>query len=202
MRKLSLLLNQLGILGLPFKLLLIASQNVFSTFKIAWYGQKFNAYIHYKSIILIQNPKKFHLGKGVFIGANTCLLCMDDPKGENGIAKLSIGNGTSIGEMNNIRAAGGEICIGEKCILSQYITIVATNHLIEKNKYMIDQAWDTHKNKVVIGNDVWIGSHAQIMPGVTIGDGAIIAAGSTVTKDVEPYAIMVGSPAKILRYRE
>ena len=44
--------------------------------------------------------------------------------------------------------------------------------------------------------------HAQIMPGVTIGKGAIIAAGATVTKDVEPYAIMLGSPAKLLRYRE
>ncbi|MCF8283547.1 MAG: acyltransferase [Sphingobacteriales bacterium] len=127
---------------------------------------------------------------------------MDDPKGIKGTAKLSIGNGTSIGEMNNIRAAGGEIIIGEKCILSQYITIVAANHLISKEQFMIDQAWDTSKNKVVIHDDVWIGSHAQIMPGVTIGKGAIIAAGATVTKDVEPYAIMLGSPAKLLRYRE
>jgi acetyltransferase-like isoleucine patch superfamily enzyme len=104
--------------------------------------------------------------------------------------------------MNNIRAAGGEISIGNKCIFSQYITIVAANHLIKKDSYMIDQAWDTTKNKVVIEDDVWIGSHAQIMPGVTVGKGAIIAAGATVTKDVEPYAIMVGSPAKLLRYRE
>jgi acetyltransferase-like isoleucine patch superfamily enzyme len=150
----------------------------------------------------VQDTSRFALGEGVFIGANTVLLCMDDPKGIKGSAKLSIGNGTSIGEMNNIRAAGGEIIIGEKCILSQYITIVAANHLISKDQYMIDQAWDTTKNKVVIHDDVWIGSHAQIMPGVTIGKGAIIAAGATVTKDVEPYAIMVGSPAKLLRYRE
>jgi len=202
MRKLSLLLNRLGIVGLPFKLILVSLQKALNTTRIAWYEQKFNAYIHFKALLLIQDSSNFHLGEGVFIGANTCLLCMDDPKGERGISKLSIGNGTSIGEMNNIRAAGGEIIIGEKCILSQFITIVAANHLIDKNTFMIDQAWDTNRNKVVIGDDVWIGSHAQIMPGVNIGKGAIIAAGATVTKDVEPYAIMVGSPAKLLRYRE
>lgn len=202
MRKITHILNQLGVVGIPFKVLLSAFSQCWSLVRIAWYEQKYGCRIHSKALLLIEDSSKFSLGKDVFIGANTVLLCMDDPKGEKGIAKLTVGNGTSIGEMNNIRAAGGEIIIGEKCIFSQYITIVAANHLISKEKYMIDQAWDTTKNKVVIQDDVWIGSHAQIMPGVTIAKGAIIAAGSTVTKDVEPYAIMVGSPAKLLRYRE
>lgn len=55
--------------------------------------------------------------------------------------------------------------------------------------------------KTIIGNDVWVGRRAIIMPGVTIGDGAIIGAGAVVTKDVPPYAIVAGTPAKILRYR-
>lgn len=54
---------------------------------------------------------------------------------------------------------------------------------------------------VIIGNDVWIGSNAILLGGVTIGDGAIIAAGSVVNKDVPPFAIVGGVPAKILRYR-
>jgi len=202
MRKITQILNQLGFIGVPFKVLLSVVSQCWSYVRIAWYEQKYSCRIHLKALLLIQDSSKFSLSKDVFIGANTVLLCMDDPKGERGIAKLSIGKGTSIGEMNNIRAAGGEIHIGEKCIFSQFITIVAANHLISKDKYMIDQAWDTTKNKVVIQDDVWIGSHAQIMPGVTIGKGAIIAAGATVTKDVEPNAIMVGSPAKLLRYRE
>lgn len=202
MRRLNLMLNKFGVLGIPFKLLFTIVAKLWSMFKITWYEQKFDAYIHHRALLLIEDSSKFKLGAGVFIGANTCLLCMDDPKGEKGVARLSIGKGTSIGEMNNIRAAGGEIIIGEKCIFSQYITIVAANHLIKKDKFMIDQAWDTKRNKVVIGDDVWIGSHAQIMPGVTIGNGAIIAAGATVTKDVEPYAIMLGSPAKLFRYRD
>ncbi len=202
MRKIIHIINRLGFLGIPIKVLLNILAAAWSIAKNAWYEQKYDCHIHYKALLLIQDSSKFKLSEGVFIGANTCLLCMDDPKGQRGISKLSIGKGTSIGEMNNIRAAGGEISIGEKCIFSQYITIVAANHLISKEKYMIDQAWDTNKNKVVIGDDVWIGSHAQIMPGVTIGNGAIIAAGATVTKDVEPYSIMVGSPARLLRYRE
>lgn len=57
-------------------------------------------------------------------------------------------------------------------------------------------------NKMVtIGNDVWIGAYVSILPGVTIGDGAVVAAGAVVTKDVEPYAIVGGVPAKRIRYR-
>jgi len=58
------------------------------------------------------------------------------------------------------------------------------------------------KDKVVIGNDVWIGFGAQIMSGVKIGDGAVIGAGSIVTKDIEPYAVVGGIPAKLIKYRE
>lgn len=60
-------------------------------------------------------------------------------------------------------------------------------------------AKDTYK--VVIGNDVWIGSYTRILEGVTIGDGAVVAAGAVVTRDVPPYAIVGGVPAKVIRYR-
>ena len=52
-----------------------------------------------------------------------------------------------------------------------------------------------------IGNDVWIGANAMILGGITIGDGAIIGAGAVVTKDIPPYAIVGGIPARIIRYR-
>jgi len=55
--------------------------------------------------------------------------------------------------------------------------------------------------KTIIGNDVWVGHNATILGGVKVGDGAIIAAGAVVTKDVEPYAIVGGVPAKIIKYR-
>lgn len=55
--------------------------------------------------------------------------------------------------------------------------------------------------ELVIGNDVWIGQHALLLQGISIGDGAIIGAGAVVTKDVPPYAIIGGVPAKVMRYR-
>ncbi len=55
--------------------------------------------------------------------------------------------------------------------------------------------------RVVVGNDVWIGARAMIMGGVTIGDGAVVGAGAIVTKDVPPFAVVGGVPAKIIRYR-
>jgi len=57
------------------------------------------------------------------------------------------------------------------------------------------------KGDTVIGNDVWIGQNATILPGVHIGDGAIIGANSIVGSDVEPYTIVVGNPAEVIRYR-
>ena len=55
--------------------------------------------------------------------------------------------------------------------------------------------------KTIIGSDVWIGAHAQIKSGLTIGNGAVVAAGAVVTRDVPPYAIVGGVPAKVIRYR-
>jgi len=57
------------------------------------------------------------------------------------------------------------------------------------------------KGNVIIGNDVWIGAHVSIMSGITIGDGAVIAAHSHVVKDVDPYSIVGGNPAKHIKYR-
>ena len=61
-------------------------------------------------------------------------------------------------------------------------------------------AWD-NKGDIVIGNDVWIGYEAVVMAGVRIGDGAVIGAGAVVTKDIPPYAIAVGIPARVIKYR-
>lgn len=59
----------------------------------------------------------------------------------------------------------------------------------------------TTKGPITIGDDVWIGMNSIILSGVTVGQGAVIAAGSVVTKDIPPYAIVAGAPAKVIRYR-
>lgn len=75
-------------------------------------------------------------------------------------------------------------------------TYVTENKYLERN-----YADKQEKRSVIIGNDVWIGDSAKLMEGVKIGNGAIVAAGSLVTNDVPPYAVVGGVPAKIIKYR-
>ena len=85
--------------------------------------------------------------------------------------------------------------------------LLTTHSIFYKNKpWGFHPEWvqkaDFDENKrTIVGNDVWIGSRSIVMDGVHIGDGAIVAAGSVVTKDVPPYAIVGGAPAKIIKYR-
>lgn len=71
-------------------------------------------------------------------------------------------------------------------------------HFVKDNHSIDDYA---NNEKIIIGNDVWIGANVSILPGVKIGDGAVLAAGAVVNKDVPPYAIVGGIPAKVIKYR-
>ena len=72
---------------------------------------------------------------------------------------------------------------------------------LHRNNNQYENSEIRNNKSVVIGNDVWIGANAIILPGITIGDGAVIAAGAVVTKDVEAYGIVAGNPAKMIRKR-
>jgi len=110
---------------------------------------------------------------------------------------------------------GDKLIIGKFCMIASDVSFImnGANHLsqsVSSYPFAIfghgwEQAMDGKtyptKGDTIIGNDVWIGYKACIMPGVTIGDGAIIAANATVTKDVPPYAIVGGNPAEVIRKR-
>lgn len=110
---------------------------------------------------------------------------------------------------------GDKLIIGKFCMIASGVTFIMNggNHLTDAiTTYpfaIFGGAWQDAmqgksyptKGDTVIGNDVWIGHDATIMPGLTIGDGAIIASKSVVTKDVEPYSIVGGNPAKMIRKR-
>jgi acetyltransferase-like isoleucine patch superfamily enzyme len=72
----------------------------------------------------------------------------------------------------------------------------------EINDHTVNKKFSFYNGKVEIGNDVWIGNRVTILDGIKIGDGAIIAAGAIVTKDVKPYAIVGGIPARFIKYRD
>jgi acetyltransferase-like isoleucine patch superfamily enzyme len=89
----------------------------------------------------------------------------------------------------------GGLDIGDNTQIGPHVTIVTDNHdLVNRNILKC--------RPVKIGKNVWIGAEAKIMPGVTIGDNAVIAGGSVVTKDVPADAIAGGNPAKVIRYLE
>lgn len=103
----------------------------------------------------------------------------------------------------------GHISIGKYSSISEITIIMGGNHHTGLTtfpmlvKYKNAPVKDDNKpiKDVIIGNDVWIGYNAIILEGVTIGDGAIIGAGALISKDVPPYSIMVGNPAKQIRKR-
>ncbi len=82
------------------------------------------------------------------------------------------------------------------------VVIFTMNHRADRTDIHMGAQGMTEKRKVIIGNDVWIGQRVMIMPGVTIGDGCIIAAGAVVTKDIPPYSIAGGVPARVLKSRK
>jgi len=112
--------------------------------------------------------------------------------------------------------SGGEYSCGKFCSLAEDITVYLGNGIGHDstfistypfgyiNQHQFPNVNNNSKNtngNVVIGNDVWISEHVTIMSGVTVGDGSIIAANSHVIKDVEPYSIVGGNPAKLIKYR-
>lgn len=151
-------------------------------------------------INILGNSYDIQLGVGCTIGRYTTLAMTTRIKNEK--PKLIIGSNTYIGEYNNIRVAGGEIIIGSNCLISQHITMVSSNHQIALDKLICEQNWTTANNFIHIEDDVWIGANSVILPGVTIHKGAVIAAGSVVTKDIIDFSIVAGNPARILKYRK
>lgn len=157
-----------------------------------------------KAIIRLAPGSRLLIGVGSTIGPFTVLDLTDDPN-SNGTdivhARLEIGRRTAINEFNNIRAAGGTILIGDNCLLSQYVTVVASNHDTTASGPMRDAPWSRERTGVEIGDDVWIGASAVVLPGVRLGSGSVVAAGAVVTRDVPQGVIVGGVPARVLGYR-
>lgn len=116
---------------------------------------------------------------------------------------LEIGDYVHIQQGCKFFADGGGITIGEGIIFAHDIQVMARNHVYDDSELQSVPYDCRYKNKkVVIGNFCWIGARATILPGITIGDGAIVGAGSVVVHDVPKGAVVAGNPAKILKYRD
>ena len=131
--------------------------------------------------------RKFSLGDYSVVESFSCI--------NNAVGDVVIGDHTRVGLHNTVI---GPVTIGSHVNLAQGITVTALNHnLAEKDLRIDEQGVST--NPVTIGNDIWIGANAVILPGVTIGDHSVVAAGAVVTKDVPSHTLVAGVPAKIIK---
>ncbi len=120
-------------------------------------------------------------------------------KGAHFSTEVSLGDNSGIGincEIAPHVTIGNDVMMGPECM------IYTSNHGMERMDIPMWKQKSTPVEPVVIGNDVWLGARVIILPGVHIGDGSVIGAGSVVTKNVEPYSVVAGNPAKLIRKRK
>lgn len=148
--------------------------------------------------------KNFIASEHIIVGDYTYY---DDPDGPEGFESNVLYHFPFIGD---------KLIIGKFCAIAKGVKFImnGANHLTSGFStypfYIFGHGWQAaapkpgdlpYKGDTVVGNDVWLGYDAMLMPGVTVGSGAIVASRSVVTADVPPYAVVGGNPARVIKYR-
>ena len=165
--------------------------------------------LHIGKIGMLHCPQYITIGDGTYFGDWIYLTAWDSYKcivnGKETTQKLNpslvIGKNCSFGAFNHITCTN-KVTIGDNCLTGKWITITDNSHGMTDydSLHLPPILRPIHsKGHVTIGNNVWIGDKATILPGVTIGDGAVIAANAVVTKDVPEYCVVAGNPAKLIK---
>lgn len=155
-------------------------------------------------IYLPESFSKINIGQLLFRRFCTKLIidqCGNNVNIEKGALfsrHLHIGNNSGIGINARIY---GKVYIGNDVMMGPECVIYTKNHKHDRIDESMNKQGETEELPVIIKNDIWIGHRVIILPGVIVGDHSIIAAGAVVTKDVPPWAIVGGCPAKVLKYR-
>lgn len=146
-----------------------------------------------RDVHLMRYPRNIALGANLVLKAGARLCACNEH------ARISIGDNTTVGYHTYLFASAG-IEIGANCLLAPFVYIVDSDHGIARNELINRQANQTAA--IRIEDDVWIGTGAKILKGVTIGQGAVIAAGALVKESVAPYDIVGGIPARKISERQ
>ena len=147
---------------------------------------------------IIRGNKYIHIGKNVVIAQYSRIVCIDSMGGEKYKPNLVIGDNARIG-LNFTAFSSGNLIIEENALIASNVLITDMNHGMIP-EHPLGYALQPYLVKDVhIGKNVWIGQNVVILPGVTIGDWAIIGAGSIVNRDVPSYCIVAGNPARIVK---
>jgi len=137
-----------------------------------------------------------HCGRGVYLRPSQSDL--------KGLWNLSVGDYTSIPKGAVFYCTEAPLTIGRKVVFGPRPTIITGDHRTDViGSYILDNAEKLPENDapVVIEDDVWCGANVTILKGVTIGKGSIVSAGAIVTRDVPPYSIVAGVPARVVKAR-
>lgn len=158
--------------------------------------------VHLSKTCLISPSAKINARDGEIVLGENALVC----HGAILQGNIKIGCNSSVQTNSMLIGYGtkenkeGQIIIGDNVRIAPYVVMVAANHVFSNpNELICNQGLD--RKSIVVEDDVWIASRVNIMAGVTIGRGSVIAAGAVVTKDVPPYSVVGGVPAKIIKRR-
>lgn len=155
--------------------------------------------VKFEKLGLLVGPKYISIGQNSSIQQYTYLTAWDSCGKLDKSPEIKIGSDCHIGAFNHITAID-KIEIGDGFVSGKWVTITDNGHGntdYETLEIPVSKREMVSKGPVFIGRNVWIGDKATILPGVTIGDGCVIGANCVVAKDMPPYSIAVGNPAKI-----
>jgi len=151
------------------------------------------ARINFGVRIIGANQGDFRIETGSAIETGTIVALGDTL---NGFGSVEIGPRTWIGEYNNIRVSGNRtILIGADCLISQFVTIIASNHDTRRDVIMSAVGPADGPRAISIGDDCWLGAGVTVLPGATIGRGVVVGANSVVRGTLDDYGIYAGTPA-------
>ena len=152
------------------------------------YQQRGHGSVIHRSVRMDTPPyRRFALGRHSVVESFACI--------NNAVGDVVIGDYTRVGLHNTII---GPVTIGSHVNLAQGITVTALNHNFDRPDLRIDEQGVSTK-AVIIDDDVWIGANAVVLPGVHVGTHSVIAAGAVVNRDVPPYSLVGGVPAKVIK---
>lgn len=166
-----------------------------------YWARKFGStrgFVNIGSNVTFQNPDSIHLGSGIGIGKYSYFLPLKRFAGINYSPRITIGNGCWVGTRNSF-ACINSIDIGNNVLFAGYVHITDHSHGYENIDIPVAQQPLISKGGVVIEDQCWLGFGCEILSGVHIGKHSIVAARAVVTKDVPPYSIVAGNPARVVK---
>lgn len=158
-------------------------------------GVRLKGYVWMRQIEIPQNHREIEIAAGVSLDHGVVLLCSGST---DGLIKIRIGPGTYINRYTMLDASES-LDIGRNCAIGPGCYLTDHDHCIDPSLPPLSQPLKSAPT--CLGNEVWLGAHVIVLKGITIGDRAVVGAGSLVTRDIPPDAVAVGVPAQIVRSR-